>query len=261
MISLNFKTYGQGNPIIILHGLFGTLDNWQTIARHLSEEYLVYLVDQRNHGRSPHTEDFDYSLLAEDLKNFMEGEGMSQATIIGHSMGGKTAMQFAVSYPEMVTSLIVVDIAPKAYEGGHQAIFDALLAVDLEQVESRKMADEQLMTAIPDFGVRQFLLKNLTREKEGGYRWKMNLPVIYKNYQHILNNILLDEPYTGPSLFIRGERSGYIKKTDDSLIKDSFSKAQVVTIPNAGHWVHAEAPKALLSEFKSFMKGDHDLSK
>jgi len=260
MLPLNFKTYGQGNPIIILHGLFGTLDNWQTIARQLSEKYLVYLVDQRNHGRSPHTKDFNYSLLAEDLKDFMESEGMSQATIIGHSMGGKTAMQFAVSYPEMVTSLIVVDIAPKVYEGGHQEIFDALLSVDLKKIESRKMAEEQLMEKIPDAGIRQFLLKNLTRNKEGGYQWKMNLPAIYKNYQHILDNILLDEPYTGSSLFIRGERSGYIKETDDSLIKDTFPEAEIITISNAGHWVHAEAPKALLSAFINFMTSDRSLS-
>ena len=253
MLSLNFKTYGQGNPIIILHGLFGTLDNWQTIARQLSEEYLVYLVDQRNHGRSPHTDDFDYSLLAEDLKDFMDNEGMSQATIIGHSMGGKTAMQFAINYPEMVTSLVVVDIAPKAYKGGHQEIFDALLAIDLKKIESRKMADEQLMIPIPDFGVRQFLLKNLTRDKEGGYRWKMNLPAIYKNYQNILATILTDEPYTGPSLFIRGGRSGYIQAEDESLIKSIFSETQIVTISEAGHWVHAEAPKALLSAFENFM--------
>lgn len=255
MLSLNFKTYGQGNPIIILHGLFGTLDNWQTIARQLSKEYLVYLIDQRNHGRSPHTDDFDYSLLAEDLKDFMENEGMSQATIIGHSMGGKTAMQFAINYPEMVTSLVVVDIAPKAYKGGHQEIFDALLAIDLKKIESRKMADEQLMTPIPDFGVRQFLLKNLTRDKEGGYRWKMNLPAIYKNYQNILANILPDEPYTGSSLFIRGGRSGYIQEEDESLIKRIFPETQVVTISEAGHWVHAEAPKALLSAFENFMTG------
>ncbi len=255
MLSLNFKTYGQGNPIIILHGLFGTLDNWQTIARQLSEEYLVYLIDQRNHGRSPHTDDFDYSLLAEDLKDFMENEGMSQATIIGHSMGGKTAMQFAINYPEMVTSLVVVDIAPKAYKGGHQEIFDALLAIDLKKIESRKMADEQLMIPIPDYGVRQFLLKNLTRNKEGGYRWKMNLPAIYKNYQNILANILPDEPYTGSSLFIRGGRSGYIQEEDESLIKSIFPETQVVTISEAGHWVHAEAPKALLSAFENFMTG------
>ena len=253
MLSLNYKTYGQGNPIIILHGLFGTLDNWQTIARQLSEEYLIYLVDQRNHGRSPHTEDFDYSLLAEDLRDFMESEGMSQATIIGHSMGGKTAMQFAINYPEMVTSLVVVDIAPKAYKGGHQEIFDALLAVDLKTIESRKMADEQLQARIPDFGVRQFLLKNLTRDKEGGYRWKMNLSAIYKNYQNILDNILTDEPYTEASLFIRGERSSYVKEEDESLIKSIFSKAKIITIPEAGHWVHAEAPKALLSTLKDFM--------
>jgi len=255
MLSLNFKTYGQGNPIIILHGLFGTLDNWQTIARQLSEEYLVYLVDQRNHGRSPHTDEFDYALLAEDLKDFMKSQGMSQATIIGHSMGGKTAMQFAISYPEMVTSLVVVDIAPKAYEGGHQEIFDALLAVDLKKVDSRKQADEQLAVAIPDFGVRQFLLKNLTRNKEGSYQWKMNLPAIYKNYQNILANIIPNEPYTGPSLFISGSRSEYIRKDDESLIMGIFPKAKIVTISGAGHWVHAEAPKALRSEFENFMVG------
>ena len=255
MLSLNFKTYGQGNPIIILHGLFGTLDNWQTIARHLSEEYLVYLIDQRNHGRSPHTEDFDYPLLAEDLKNFMDSEGMSQATILGHSMGGKTAMQFAVAYPEMVSSLVVVDISPNAYEGGHQEIFDALLGVDMEKIESRKMADEQLAGAISDFGVRQFLLKNLTRNKMGGYRWKMNLNAIHKNYQNILAKILLDEPYTGPSLFIRGGRSKYIQEKDEPIIHSFFPKALIKTIPEAGHWVHAEAPKELLTIFRNFMVG------
>ena len=151
--------------------------------------------------------------------------------------------------------MVVVDISPNAYEGGHQEIFEALLSVDMKKIESRKMADHQLSAAIPDFGVRQFLLKNLTRNKSGSYRWKMNLTAIHKNYQNILAKILLDDPYTGPSLFIRGGRSKYIQEKDEPMILSFFPQALIQTIPEAGHWVHAEAPKALLTIFRNFMVG------
>ena len=147
-MELNYKEFGQGDPILILHGLFGTLDNWQTIAKQLATNYSVFIIDQRNHGRSPHMDELDYPLMAEDLYQFMETHWIYKAYIIGHSMGGKTAMQFALNYPDMVEKLVVVDIAPKTYEAGHQTIFEALFSLDLEKIESRKEADEVLQKKI-----------------------------------------------------------------------------------------------------------------
>lgn len=253
-MELNYKSFGEGFPIIILHGLFGTLDNWQTIAKKLAETNLVYIIDQRNHGRSPHKAEFNYSVMAEDLKDFMESQWIYEAHIIGHSMGGKTAMQFALNYPDMVNKLIVVDIAPKNYQGGHQAIFDALFDLDLTKIPNRKEADEQLKEKIGDFGVRQFLLKNLTRSKLGGYEWKMNLPAIYQNYAAILSTIESEDTFTNPTLFIRGEQSDYVLDKDLKPIHNLFPIAQLETIAEAGHWVHAAQPAILLDLVKTFLK-------
>ncbi len=252
--TLNYKEFGQGDPIIILHGLFGTLDNWQTIAKQLAKDYTVYIIDQRNHGRSPHLPEFNYQILAEDLQHFMESNWIYEATIIGHSMGGKTAMQFAMEYADMIEKLIVVDIAPKAYAGGHQTIFEALFSLELDKIESRKEADAILQGKIADFGVRQFLLKNLTRNKEGSYNWKMNLPVIYENYQAILDNIQGEEPCESDTLFIRGEKSDYIQNDDLSLLQKYFPNSELKTVAEAGHWVHAEKPKELLELVRDFIQ-------
>lgn len=251
-MELNFKAFGEGFPIVILHGLFGTSDNWQTIAKQLAKDYWVFILDQRDHGRSPHTDGLDYERMAGDLAEFLEQQWIYEAHIIGHSMGGKTAMQFAMNYPDLVEKLVVVDIAPKTYIGGHQAIFDALFALDLEQIDSRKEADAFLAERITDYGTRQFLLKNLTREKEGGYRWKMNLPIIYESYQAILETVE-GEVFDKESLFIRGSRSNYIQATDETLIKDFFPKAKIESI-EAGHWVHAEKPKELLTSIQNFLR-------
>lgn len=254
MIELNYKELGQGEPIIILHGLFGTLDNWKTIATRLSEEYLVYIIDQRNHGKSPHTPDFSYKLMAEDLYAFMDDNWIQQATIIGHSMGGKVAMEFALEYPEMVNRLIVVDIAPQENEPGHEAIFDAMLSLDIDHLENRKQADEALQGKIQNLAVRQFLLKNIGRSKEGGYRWKMNLPVIYEHYSEVLAAITGDYPFEEPTLFLNGGRSNYVDDSKIPGIKALFTNVQFETIEEAGHWIHAEAPDEFLSIVKSFLK-------
>ncbi len=246
-MELNFKSFGQGDPIIILHGLFGTLDNWQTIGKKLAEDYLVYLVDLRNHGKSPHHEPMDYPTMAQDLQKFMEANWIYEANVIGHSMGGKVAMQLALQHPDLVKKLIVVDIAPKKYQGGHQEIFDALFALDLTKVENRSDADEFLKPRIPEFSVRQFLLKNLTRNKDGGYRWKMNLPVIYQHYSDILDNISSDQTFEKPTLFIRGGESNYIQADDLDSIEQLFPVAVVDTVQDAGHWVHAQAPDELMN--------------
>lgn len=253
-MELNYKEFGQGDPIIILHGMFGTSDNWQTIAKKLAENYSVYIIDLRNHGRSPHDDEFNYQVMAEDLKDFMESHWIYSARIIGHSMGGKTAMQFATDYPDMVEKLVVVDIANESYEGGHEVIFNALLGLDLGKTESRKEADAFLQTQIEDFGVRQFLLKNLTRNKAGKYVWKMNLLVIHQNYHAILSAIEGDEIYEGATLFVKGGLSTYITEANFATSKHFFPNAQLETIENVGHWVHAEAPKKLLETLEKFLK-------
>lgn len=231
------------------------LDNWQSIAKQLAEQYSVYILDQRNHGRSPRSDDFDYSLLAEDLQEFMESHWIYEAIVIGHSMGGKAAMQFALSYPEMVHKLVVVDMAPKVYPAGHQLIFDALFSLDIATIKSRKEAAEVLQQKIQDKGTIQFLLKNLSRKKEGGFDWKMNLPVLHQQYAHILENVQLDDtPFERPTLFIRGGQSDYIVDSDKASIATFFPAATIATIPAANHWVHATAPMAFLQEVRAFLE-------
>ena len=252
-MKLNYKQFGQGEPIIILHGLFGTLDNWQTIAKKLAENHMVFIIDQRNHGKSPHSDEFSYKIMAEDLKEFMFQHHIYEAIIMGHSMGGKVAMRFALDYPDMVSKLIVVDIAPKKYKGGHQTIFEAMFDLDLENLTDRRAIDEALKVKIPDDGIRLFLMKNLARQKEGGYRWKMNLPVLYKNYQEILSTIEVDDAYDDEVLFIRGGQSKYIRDEDILDIQEIFPLMQLETIPNTGHWLHAEAPEMFMKIVNNFI--------
>lgn len=255
MLELNYKSFGQGDPIVILHGLFGALDNWQTLGKKLAENFTVYLVDQRNHGRSPHDKAHTYAAMAEDLHHFMESHWMFKAHIIGHSMGGKTAMAFARAHPDMVDKLVVVDIAPKAYQGGHEPIFKALQGLDLSRVESRGDAEKALQTEIESLGIRQFLLKNLSRNKDGRYRWKMNLDALWAHYTDILAGPPeAAVPYPGDTLFVRGGRSDYITDDDLSLLKQHFPNHRLETVAGAGHWVHAEAPAQLLKHLKRFLE-------
>lgn len=252
-MELNYKSFGQGEPLIIMHGLFGSLDNWQTLAKKFGEHFQVFTVDLRNHGRSPHAEEMNYALMARDIAGFMTAQGLPEAHILGHSMGGKVAMQFAIDFPSLTKKLMVVDISPSTYSGGHHEIFEALFALNLEEIESRKDADEQLQSGIPEFGVRQFLLKNLTRSKEGGYVWKMNLQVIYDHYLDILAPIQSPEAYEGPCLFVKGGKSGYITEAHEPKIKALFPNCRIETIAEAGHWVHAEQPQQLLDVVTSFL--------
>ncbi|MFT7232560.1 MAG: esterase, partial [Cyclobacteriaceae bacterium] len=180
-MKLSFRTLGEGVPLVILHGLFGSADNWQTVGKALSEKFKVYLVDQRNHGNSPHSDAFNYDLLVDDLNELIDGEGHNNVILIGHSMGGKAAMNFAVKYPEKVDKLIIVDIGPKQYPPHHENIFDGFKSIELSKIASRKEADEQLSAAIPDFGVRLFILKNLTRDDAGNFIWKINLGSLENN--------------------------------------------------------------------------------
>ncbi len=252
-MDLNHKILGEGEPIIILHGLFGMLDNWQTVAKELAKDYMVILIDLRNHGKSPHSELWNVQLMAEDVVNFMESNWIYNANIIGHSMGGKVAMEVALTNPSLVEKLVVVDIGPRAYLPGHELIFKGLQSVPISKIGSRNEAEEALAEAINDKGVRQFLLKNISRLKDGGYRWKMNLPVIINNYESILEESRIDEVYDGPSLFIGGQLSNYIRVEDEVLIKEVFPSAEIIMIPDAGHWVHADQKDELVKVIREFI--------
>ncbi|MBT8221116.1 MAG: alpha/beta fold hydrolase [Bacteroidia bacterium] len=250
---LNFKISGSGDPVIILHGFLGSLDNWQTFANRLSKDYMVITVDQRNHGRSPHTYDFSIPLMAYDLEKLMIDEWIHSATLIGHSMGGKTAMQFSTLFPEMVQRLIVVDIAPKTYEPRFLNILEALNQLPLKSLTSRSEADEILSERISQPAIRKFLLKNLKRNKNG-FEWKINLSALNRGYESILQEINTENIYNGPTKFIRGEQSPYILDSDIEIIQAKFPSANITTIKDAGHWVHSDQPDQLLQEVNHFMK-------
>lgn len=250
-MDLFYREFGQGDPIVILHGLFGFSDNWQTIAKALAEEHLVITPDLRNHGRSPQLPTHSYPEMAEDLKTFLENHWVYTCTLIGHSMGGKVAMQFALDHPDMVDKLVVVDIAPGPAPDKHSEIYKALLQLDLSKLNNRKEAEDFLKKQVADTGTRQFLLKNITRAPDGTYSWKMNLPVLWQEYPKILAGIT-GTPFDKPTLFIRGSQSEYIKDEDFALIQSLFPQANVATIEDAGHWVHADQPAALLDVLNSF---------
>ncbi len=251
-MELNYKSYGEGEPVIILHGLLGSLDNWHSIARKLAANYRVFLLDQRNHGKSPHADKMDYPSMAEDVFAFMQAQNIPSAYFAGHSMGGKTAMTLALKYPESVDKLVSIDMPPKQNSPGHETIFQALNAMDLSKVEKRRDADEQLKQYIPDFGIRQFLLKNLERGPKGGYQWKMNLKAIENAYPNILEGVTAEKPCEKPTLFIRGEKSDYIKSSELGDYQKLFPRARLETIEEAGHWVHAEAPEAFIQSIIQF---------
>lgn len=253
-MKLAYREAGEGKPLIILHGLFGSSDNWLSIAKELEGEYKVYLVDQRNHGSSPHSDDFTYDAMAADLAGFMEEHNIEDPIVMGHSMGGKTAMQFALSYPDLLQKLIVVDIAPRYYKPHHQAILEGLQSIDEENLKSRSEADKALAKHVQELGVRQFLLKNLGRNEQGGYEWKMNLPVISEKIENVGQAIEENTSFEKPVLFINGATSGYLKERDEEMINKLFPQARIQTIEGAGHWVHAEKPEEFVEVVRSFIK-------
>ena len=245
-MQLFYRPSGQGDPLIILHGLFGSSDNWYSLAKVFAERFQVFLVDQRNHGQSPHSNEFDYKLLTEDILEFIREHGIKKPIIMGHSMGGKAAMNFAVRYPDQLSNLIVVDIVPKTYPVHHDAILDGLKAIPLDSLASRNDADKILSDHVPEPDVRQFLLKNLTRKSAGGFEWKINLAAIDRNIEAMGEGMKYSGKYDGPSLFIKGKKSKYYAEGDEMLIQNIFPKAEFATL-DTGHWVQAEKPDEFAS--------------
>ncbi|HHB77718.1 MAG TPA: alpha/beta fold hydrolase [Saprospiraceae bacterium] len=243
---LNYKKYGEeGRVMVILHGLFGMLDNWNSFARHLASHCQVYIVDQRNHGRSFHSDEMSYSLMADDLKRFLLQNKLEEITLMGHSMGGKVAMYFALTYQEFIRQLIVVDIAPKSYQPKHHTIFSALRSIDLTANPTRTDIAHQLSQKIHSPAIIQFLMKNLRRNRQMQLAWKMNLKGIYEHYEEMNKWEIEGRVFEGEVLFIKGANSDYILDSDKEVIQKYFPHAEIITIEGAGHWVHAEKPKVL----------------
>jgi esterase len=253
-MQLHFESYGRGAPLIILHGLFGSFDNWHTISQRLGERFHVFAADQRNHGRSGHSAEMNYPVMAGDLREFMASHRLETAHVLGHSMGGKTAMEFALQHPEKVNRLVVVDIGPRAYSPRHGQIFEGLLSLDLAAFQTRVQMEEALAPSIPEKTVRQFLLKNVTRDQAGAFRWKLNLRDILKNYDRLSEALAPDRVCGRPALFMRGGESKYLRESDWEPIRKLYVRAELKTIPQAGHWVHADAPGLFLQSVLEFLQ-------
>ncbi len=253
-MQLNYKKFGEsGQHIIILHGLLGSLDNWQTIAKQLADTYQVYIVDQRNHGRSPHTDDMSYELLAQDMQEFCTQHQIAKTTLIGHSMGGKVAMLLALQKPALVEKLIVVDIAPAFYDGGHESILFAMAEAPLKLAEKREDIDHFLQPRIHNFGVRQFIMKNLTRNDEGHFEWKCNFEALIINYRKLMDFPQVNATFEGNTSFIKGEHSNYINQDNWDTCDRYFPHNKIYEVKEAGHWVHADNPVAFLEALQEIL--------
>lgn len=253
-MTLHSQILGEGKSFVILHGFLGMSDNWKTLGNRWAEDgYEVHLLDQRNHGRSFHSDEFSYEIMAEDLKNYCEEHGLKEIVLLGHSMGGKVAMQFAVTYPEMVSKLIVADIGPKAYPPHHQDILKALLQLDFSKIKSRGEAEDVLSEYIKDEGTKLFLLKNLYRKNKNELGLRINLPILSAKIGEVGAALPENTIFKGDTLFLGGENSGYIEPMDEILIKKHFPKAKIEIISNAGHWLHAENPDEFYDNVMNFL--------
>ena len=251
-MELFFSKYGQGPALVILHGFLGTSDNWFSLGKQFSEHFTVYLIDLRNHGRSPHSEQFNYDLMANDLKELLDREQIENPFIIGHSMGGKVVMNYSKLFPDQFEKLIIVDISPRFYPVHHETIMEGLLSIDLSQLGSRNDAETQLANYVKDPGVRQFLLKNLDRSK-GGFSWKANLKVLNEQIEEVGKEIYSENVTEKSVLFLAGDHSDYIKTSDRSQIKSMYPNSKILTIKNAGHWLHAEQPEVFYKSVNYFL--------
>ncbi len=267
-MNLFFRELGQGHTnLIIIHGLYGSSDNWLSIARLLEDKFRIFIIDQRNHGQSPHSSEMNYDVMSEDIMLFMQQHKLDKAIIMGHSMGGKTAMAFALKYPKLVEKLVVIDIAPKSYNSfsnyaqitnDHRTIVNALLSVNPSQYNSRSSIDKTLKEPIPNDMVRSFLLKNIGRNENKQLYWKLNIEAISINLNKIMDGVSefesTDEfPEEKAVVIIRGAKSSYVQDEDMQQVRKYFPSAQLADIPNAGHWLHAEQTELFIKTVKYFL--------
>ena len=248
------RVYGKGAPLVIIHGLFGMSDNWNTLGKRFAEKFNVHIVDLRNHGRSFHSNDFSYNFMAEDIEKYIHSLNLDSPIIIGHSLGGKVGMNLALRSNIKFRKLIVVDIAPKKYSVDfHKNILEFLSSISIKEFSSRVQIDELLSSEIKDFSVRQFLMKNLYRDTKKEFNWRFNIMVLKEKLDNISGVDFLDKKINIPTLFLSGERSNYINEDDKQLISNYFVNYQIYTIANSGHWIHAEQPELFYNSVISFI--------
>lgn len=251
-MKLHYQRTGCGHPLVILHGLFGTLENWGSHIKNLSQQFEVIAVDLRNHGRSSHSDAMSYPLMADDLLQLFDDLKINKTHLLGHSMGGKVAMQFALSHADRVEKLMVADIAPVTYPPHHEQVFAGLFSVDLSSLTSRSDADRQLSVHLEDAAIRAFLLKNLYRNDAGQFAWRMNLNALKSEYEHIAAPPC-GTPFVGKTRFIKGGLSHYIQAEHTDAVRALFPNADVKIIAGAGHWLHAEKPALFLRQVELFL--------
>ncbi|EGM79402.1 Putative hydrolase or acyltransferase of alpha/beta superfamily [Rheinheimera sp. A13L] len=249
---LHTEITGQGQAIVLIHGLFGSYENLGVIARALAGQWQVVNLDMRNHGRSDWHDSMSYALMAEDIRDTLDHLGLDQVALLGHSMGGKISMEFALRYPDRVNKLILADISPVQNRPRHLEILSALDAIDLNSLQSRQEADQQLALAISENGVRQFLLKSLYKE-ENQFHWRFNIKALIANYQQLLEAPASKGPYSGPTLFIKGSESDYLLPEHQSQIAVLFPQSKAKVIMGTGHWLHAEKPVAFAKIVTDFL--------
>ena len=256
-MELNYRQYSEnGVPVLVLHGLFGRLSNWGWHCKQLAQQCAVYGVDLRNHGDSPHSDQLDYQVMAEDVRQLIVRLGLESCCIVGHSMGGKVAMQLALSFPDLIEKLVIVDIAPVSYSedaDGHMNVLAAMDAVKLGEIKSRTQAEVTIEDYIPQEATRKFLLTNLVRNKEGSFEWRLDKDSIRKNYANLRAELIATMSFLKPVLFIKGSLSPYIKPEHEAQIKELFPAASVKLLMDAGHWLHAEKPQALQKILLKFL--------
>ncbi|MGF1528173.1 MAG: alpha/beta fold hydrolase [Candidatus Competibacterales bacterium] len=255
-LDLAHQVYGDpaAPPLVVLHGLFGSARNWHTLAQGWGDHQRVFAVDLRNHGQSPWDATMDYPAMAGDLQRFFQRHRLSTATLLGHSMGGKAAMAFALEHPHAVARLVVLDIAPVVYRHSHRAYIDAMAGLDLSQYQRRTAVDGALALQIPEVGIRQFLLQNL-RTQDGRFSWRLNLAALAQHMDDLVDfpTDLQAKRYEGPTLFLAGEHSDYIEPAHEPAIRRLFPHAILETLPEAGHWLHAERPQAVAARVGAFL--------
>lgn len=253
-MQLHSNIIGEGKPFIILHGFLGMSDNWKTLGKEFAKAgFQVHLIDQRNHGRSFHSEAFNYDLLSQDLKDYCDTHNLKDIVLLGHSMGGKTAMLFASQFPDYVSKLLIADISPRFYPIHHDAILEGLASLDFNTLKTRGAAEEQLSNYVSDYGTRLFLLKNLYWVEKGVLGLRINLDVLTDNVSEVGEALPMHSKFEGDTLFLKGDKSEYIAAQDESIIKAHFSNAKIETISNAGHWLHAENPKDFYNAVINFV--------
>ncbi|WP_115718452.1 alpha/beta fold hydrolase [Gallaecimonas mangrovi] len=249
---LNYQQRGQGPDVILIHGLFGSLDNLGNLARSLEDAFCVTSVDLRNHGKSFHTDDTSLTAMAGDIIALMDALNLKSASLVGHSLGGKVAMQVALSNANRVNKLVVADIAPVTYQHRHHDnVFEALTKVDVSQYQSRKDVEDAISPYIEEQGTRLFILKNLVKDGDG-FRWRINVPVLLEHYQQVLQ-APTGEPFTDPTLFIKGGNSPYLTEAHSQAVGERFPKAQLKVISGVGHWLHAEKPAVFNKLVRDFL--------